>query len=339
MSSPTMSRSLLCAIILSAAAASAAQADISYWDFNVFSRSTIGSSGQAYGSDFQGASGSVGNAYFNGFTVRGEAGTSPSLSRGFYGGGNFTLGGSVAHGGVEVSGHVNIMSAGVEGGVYAGGNLGGTSGTVNGGAVLGGVKTVGNPLTVNGGLAENQPFAPTVNLAAVSAYFLNTSNAAAGMAPTAGYINEFGNLKITASGALTVVNMSLADFTSAWGVQISGNGAVIINLAGTNLSLSGKTWSYVGGASATQTLFNLNQATTLNLTGSHTVNVLAPNADTTYSGGVFTGDLIVGSLMGNGQVNWGGTPVEFVVPSPAGALALLGLGTLAGRRRRRRLVG
>ena len=74
---------------------SAASAAINPWDFNVFSRSTIGTAGSPYGSDYQGAAGSVGNAFFNGFSLRDIASSSPSLAQSFYGGGTFTLGGAV----------------------------------------------------------------------------------------------------------------------------------------------------------------------------------------------------------------------------------------------------
>ena len=64
---------------------------MNYWGFQRLQPSTIGTAGQGYGSDFPGRSGAAGSAWFNGFTVKGVGGTSPSLAHGFYGGGNFTL--------------------------------------------------------------------------------------------------------------------------------------------------------------------------------------------------------------------------------------------------------
>lgn len=331
-------RSSAALLAVLAGVASSAHADINYWDFNVFSRSTIGTPGGAYGSDFEGASAAVGNAYFSGFTVRGVSGTSPSLPQAFYGGGNFTLQGSSPNGGLEVAGNVTLNSASVSGNVTAGGNLAGTGGTITGNVRLGGTNTASNQLTINGSVSTNQPFSPTVNLTAASSYFLNVSNTAAGLAANATPTNNFGELIINTAGPLTVVNISNALFSSAYGVTIRGGGAVVINLLGSNITMASKTWQYQNGASNTTTLLNLNQATSFNLSGGNTVNILAPNAATNYSSGVVIGNLIVGSLTGSGQVNWAGgggfAPPPVLIPAPAAAGALAALGLLASRRRR-----
>lgn len=318
-----------------AVACSTASGAVNFWDFNVFSRSTIGTPGQGYGSDFQGASGAVGNANFLGFTVKGVGGTSPSLAHGFYGGGNFTLQGSVDHDGIEVAGNVTLNSGSVFGNVRAGGNLGGTSGTVNGNAFLGGIKTTGNPLTVSGSLNENQAFVPTVNLGAVSSYFANVGTFAANHAPTSAFSMNFSQMVINASGPLTVVNLTAANLAGVWGINVVGNGPVVINLAGSNLTLTGLTWSYTGGASAKTTLLNMNEATTINMSGSNEVNMLAANAAVNFSSGLVTGNLIVGSLTGSGQVNWnGGFEGGTSIPSAGGVSVLAFAGLMASRRRR-----
>ncbi|CAN5750319.1 hypothetical protein BH11PLA1_BH11PLA1_07770 [soil metagenome] len=329
----TLSRCAIAAGLLLAVAGSA-RAGISYWDFNVFSRSTIGTSSSAYGSDFEGAAGAVGNAYFNGFTVKGVAGTSPSLSQAFYGGGSFALGGSSPNGGLEVAGTVTLTSATIVGNVRSGGNLAGTTGTVTGSATVSGSNT--SFLNVNGGLTTGAAFVPTVDLAAVSSYFLAASNNAAAMAPTTGYVNNFGNLLINASGPLTVVHVSQADYTAAFGVQITGAGPVVINVAGTNLNLGFHTFNYLGGASAQSTLVNFNQATAITFTSGGVLNTLAPNAAVNFTSGVFTGNLIVGSLVGSGQVNWGGSfsGGDLLVPAPGAFAGLAALGLAAARRRR-----
>ena len=318
-------------IALACSTASAAN----YWDFNVFSRSTIGTPGQGYGSDFQGASGAVGDVNFHGFTVKGVAGTSPSLAHGFYGGGNFTLQGSVDHSGIEVAGNVTLNSASVNGVVRSGGNLGGTGGTVNGSAWLGGIKTTGNPLTVTGSVNENQPFSPTVNLGAVSSYFANVGSYAASHAPTTNFSMNFSQMVINASGPLTVVNITAANLAGVWGIHVVGGGTVVVNLAGTNLSLNGLVWSYAGGSSAQKTLLNMNEATSISMSGSNEVNMLAANAAVHFSSGLVTGNLIVGSLTGSGQVNWnGGFEGGSDVPS-AGGVSVLALAGLTASRRRR----
>jgi len=318
-----------------ALACSTASGAVNYWDFNVFSRSTIGTPGQGYGSDFQGASGAVGDVNFNGFTVKGVGGTSPSLAHGFYGGGNFTLQGSVDHDGIEVAGNVTLNSGSVNGNVRAGGNLAGTSGSVNGSAFLGGLKTTGNPLTVSGSVAENQSFSPTVNLGAVSSYFASVGNYAANHAPTTNFTMNFSQMVINATGPLTVVNLTAANLAGVWGINVVGGGTVVVNLAGTNLSLTGLTWSYGGGSSAQKTLLNMNEAQTINMSGSNEVNMLAANAAVNFSSGLVTGNLIVGSLTGSGQVNWGGGfEGGSDVPSAGGVSAMALAGLLASRRRR-----
>ncbi|MBX3387902.1 MAG: choice-of-anchor A family protein [Phycisphaeraceae bacterium] len=325
------------AIMSAAALTSVASAAISYWDFNVFSRSTIGTSGQGYGSDFQGASGAVGNAYFSSFAARTMANSSPSLAAGFYGGANFTISGSVNNGGVNVAGNVTMNNASISGPVYGGGNLGGAGGSVNGNVSIAGTKTTGNQLTVNGSLSTGQAYAAALNLADASTYFHNAGNYAAGLASTTSYVNQWGELIINASGPLTVVNVNSSDFINAWGIRVVGSGPVVVNVGGTSLNFASKTWNYQNGASAVSTLLNLNQATSISMSGGHNVNILAANAATSFSSGVLTGNLIVGSLTGSGQVNWneaGGFSGSAMIPAPGGAIVLAGAGLIVIRRRR-----
>lgn len=323
------------AVATMAGAATVANA-ASYWDFNVFSRSTIGSASQGYGSDFQGASGAVGNAYFTNFAVRTMANSSPSLAAGFYGGGNFTLTGSVNNGGINVAGNVAMNNASVAGAMYAGGNLGGTGGSVNGNVSLGGTKTTGNQLTVNGSLSINQAYSAAIDLLAASAAFQSAGSYAAGLTPTGSYVNNYGELVINASGPLSVVNVSASDFTNAWGIRVIGAGPLIVNVGGTSLNFASKTWSYQNGASSASTLLNLNQATAITMSGGHNVNILAANAATTFSSGNVKGNLIVGSLMGSGQVDWNGTGFTgaALIPTPGGMFVMAGAGLIAMRRRR-----
>lgn len=318
-----------------AVVSSQARASISYWDFNVFSRGTIGTSASAYGSDFQGASAAVGSAYFSGFTVRGVAATSPTIPGGFYGGSNFTLnGGSVDHGGLYVAGDISLSSASVAHDVRGGGNLTGGTGTISGNTYIAGSNT--SALSFVGALNVGQAYTAPIDLNDASSYFLTTSNYAASLSPTAGYVNEWGHLKIsTGNAALTVVNISTTDYFNAWGVTVDGSGTVIVNVGGSSLTLNYKTWSYTGGASNQNTLLNLNEATTLNLNNGAKVNILAPNAATHFSSGLVEGDLIVGSLTGSGQVNWaGGFSGEHVIPAPGAAVIAI-MGGMAMLRRRR----
>lgn len=325
------------AIIAAAGMTTAANAAVTYWDFNVFSRSTIGSASKGYGSDFQGASGSVGDAYFSNFAAKTNANSSSSLAYGFYGGGNFRLSGSVNNGGVNVAGTVTMNNASITGPVTGGGNLGGSGGSVNGNVSISGSKTTGNQLTVNGSLNTGQAYNAALNLADVSSYFQNTGAYAAVLTPTGSYTNQWGELIINAGSALNVVNVSANDFTNAWGIRVIGSGALIVNVAGTSLDFASKTWNYQDGASSVSTLLNFNEATNIRMSGGHNVNILAANASTNFSSGQVTGNLIVGALTGGGQVNWnadGGFSGAALIPAPAGAFILAGAGLIAFRRRR-----
>ena len=320
-------------------------ADINPWDFNVFSRSTIGTSASPYGSDYQGAAGAVGNAYFTGFGLRTVAGSSASLAESWYGGGTLSLSGQVYNGGVESAGTVTITSGTVLGNLRSGGDLAGTSGSITGAATLTGTKTAGNSLTVAGGVTPNIAFTPTVNLGSVSSYFLGASNAAAGLANTntgapgaTTYANNFGGIVVNLSSTpgINVVSLTAAELNNAWGFTVNGAGTLIVNvLGGGTVDLDSTTWNYTGGASSHYTLLNYNQATAFNLSGGNIVNILAPNAAMHFSSGHVDGNLIVGGLTGSGQVNWvgGGFGGTIPAPSAAGALAL---GGLAAMRRKRR---
>ena len=311
---------------------------VNYWDFNVLSGSTIGGPGQGYGSSFAGASGAVGDAWFVNMGLRTSGGASPSLPGGFYGGGDFTLSGGVHAGGIAVGGDVFMNNASVVGGVSAGGSLYGVGGSITGDATLGGVKVAGNQVSVSGSTWTNQTITVPVDLSAAASYFAAFSAHAASLAPTGTYTNQWGNLLINAADPVTVVEIAQGDFAGAWGISISGPGAVILNVAGDALSFGSKTWSYAGGASANQTVLNFAEASSVVMTGSHTVNMVAPNADTTFSSGTITGNLIVGSLMGSGSAAWNGgfqMSASFDVPAPgaAGVIAIAGAMVVARRRR------
>lgn len=327
------------AIVVLAAACGSAHGAVNYWDFSVFSRSTIGSSGHGYGSQFGGASGAVGDAWFSSFGGRTNGAASPSLPLGFYGGGDLTLSGSIA-GGVAVAGDVWMDNASIAGDVYAGGDLGGTGGSISGGASLGGAKVVGNQLTVAGSIASGQSITAPVDLSQASAYFSSFGGAVSSLAPTTTYTNAWGNLIINATGDLTVVELSQADFQSAWGVTVNGPGTVVVSVDGASLTFASKNWMYQGGASNASTLLTFADATSIQMSGGHDVNMLAPNAAVHYTAGTVTGNLIVGALTGSGSVAWGGgfqggSAVVVPAPSGAAAIALGACGAMVIRRRRR----
>lgn len=324
-------------IVACGMATTSATAAVSYWDFNIFSRSTIGSASQGYGSTIQGASGAFGDAYFTNFSGKSVANSSPSLAQGFYGGGMVRISsGSINNSGVSAAGNVTLNSASIYGPVASGASITGSGGTIYGSASIAGTKQSGS-VSVTGSLAEGQKYEPLVDLADASAYFQNFGASAAGMAATANYVNNWGELVITASGPLTVVNVGTTDFVNAWGVRVVGSGPVVVNVGGTSLSIASKTWTYQNGAAGVSTLLNLHQATALTLSGGHNVNILAANATTVFSSGSVTGNLVVGALTGAGSVNWnsdGGFSGAQYVPSPGGFAIFAVAAIIAVQRRR-----
>lgn len=296
-------------ILVAAAAIVAASASVgvaSNWDFNVFSGSTIGAPGKGYGSSFAGAAGAVGDAHFINMGLRTEAGASPSLPKGFYGGGDFVLSGGVHGGGVAVHGDVHVNSASIVGEVSAGGDLKGSGGSITGDVELGGQKIAGNQVSVTGAIKAGVEHVAPVDLKGVKAYFEAFSASVREKAPNGSYTNQWGNLLINATESVTIVDMSKSDFQSAWGISISGGGIVVVNVIGDGLNFGSKTWNYSGGAAAGTTLVNFADATSITMSGSHTANILAPKASVAFSSGTITGHLIVGALNGSGSVAWNG---------------------------------
>lgn len=275
------------------------------WSFNVFSRSTIGTSTGGYGSSIAGTTGAVGDAWFSSISLRPNS-ISTTLPCAFYGGGAFTLSGSVGTGGVCALGHVLVNNASITGDVRGGGNLGGTGGSVTGNVTITGTKTTGNPLTVTGTVTSGTAYSAPVDLAAISQYFLDVSTAVGALNATTTYTSQWGKITVPATGSLTIVSMSGAELNRAWGLEVSGSGVVVINITGTSATLSSKTWSFIAGASANTTLVNFPQATSVTLTGSHTVSFLAPQAAVAYSSGGIQGSLVAGSLTGSGSFTWNG---------------------------------
>lgn len=319
-----------------AGSAGIACAGPTFWDFNVYSRTTIGSASQGYGSSIQGATGAAGDAWFSSFSGRSWAQASPGLPGGFYGGGTLTInGGSIGSGGVYVAGDARLNNVTITGNVNAGGNLTGT-GTVNGSAYLGGSYLSGNAMNIIGGVSNGGLQRSQIDVNSGAGYFAGASSYAGSLTTNVQYVNNWGEIVINASRALTVVNMTSAEFASAWGMRISGPGTVIVNVDGTQVTLGSKTWTYENGASSNTTLLNLKNATYLALSGGNNVNILAINAATNFSSGVVRGNLIVGSLTGSGSVEWnGGFSDSYAIPSPGMLGMLATVGVVAVRRQRR----
>jgi len=320
---------LLCGLGLVARAAG----DLCPFDFNVYALHDIGTPTQGYGSDFQGRAGAGGSAYFTGFSLHDDPAAGPSSPYSLYVGGDVYLSGQINNGGIEAGANVYINHAGVNGTIRAGGNLGGLGGSVAGDAYLGGQFTGGPSVTVAGTVASLTAFAPSFDLAGTSQYFLSLSQSAGALASNRSVVTQYGQLQIDLLPGLNTVSLTSAQLDQAWGVRISGpaDATLVVNVPDTAVRFDSLQWDYVGGMSASRALLNMPNALTLQLSGgNHSVNFLAPYADTTFSSGLVTDNLIAGSLQGGGQVNWGQFTGQ--VPEPA-TLGVLGLAMLLVRRR------
>lgn len=327
----------LAAGMLVACAAAPASAGITYWDFNVFSRSSIGSESGRFAGNTQGAGGAVGDVWLQNVNARSLAQASPGLPAAYYAGGSFGLhSGSISSGGLEVAGSITLTSFSVTGPVRSGANMNGGSGSIQGDVSLGGTNnTTVNSVTFNGSLSQMTGFQPTVDLLAASAYFDTFADAAWAMQPTTTHTSAWGLITINASGPLTVVNLSAAELQSAWGVEVKGSGPVVVNVSGSSATLASTNWTYSNGATAASTLLNFGNASALTINGSQNVSILAADAAVAMNNAT-TGSLYVGSLSGSGQINWNGSFTgALVIPSPATAGILGGLGVVMMTRRRR----
>lgn len=277
------------------------------YDFNVYMSGNIGTSSSAYGSDFQGLTGSGGNAYFGGFSGNLNG---PAFLYSVYSGGSFNMNsGTISNGGVEARGPINMSSTTINGNVHGGGNLMGGNGTINGNASLAGINT--SNITIGGSIFTNQASTPSLNLNNVTNYFHNASAFWGGLAPTATFNNVFGQIQVSnLQSGRNIVNLSLADLNNAYGIQLNGpaNAFVIFNFTDATPTLQilkDVTFNLSGGINQSDVLYNFINATQLALSGGQYLSILANQADITFPSGLVTGNLIAKNLFGSGQANSG----------------------------------
>lgn len=299
--------------------------------FNVYSLGNINYSG----SDFEGKAGAAGNVSLTGFSLalKDQGGFA------LHAGGTATLGGGSYFGGIEAGNNISVGNIGINGDVHGGANVGNTAGgTINGDVYAAGSTNLDSHITYyskQGGI----PYSPAADLAEISGYFADFSTMAGDMSNTGVIGNSYGALSLSALSGVNVFSLSAADMLAAHTVNITGasDSVVYINVTGATASLNSTVWKYVGGILPDDVLLNYTDATSLTMTSSNNVNILAPFANTNFTSGLVTGNLIVGNLAGSGQVNVGyfghGSRATHV-PEPATALLLgAGLIGLIGLRR------
>lgn len=275
------------------------------YQLNVYAAGNIGTQAKPYESDFQGSMAAAGNAYFKGFSLNDNG---PLYLYSAYTGGSFNLTDGTVKGGVEAASTVKLSSATVNGNVHSGGSLQGGNGTINGNVTLAGTNT--SSLKINGSVATNQAFTPSINFAAYTQYFKNASANWGGMAATATVKNVAGQLQVSPlSSGVNIVTLSAAALNNAWGILLNGpsDAYVVFNIADAinGQTLKDVTFKFSGGMNAADVLYNIMNVSSLNLSGGQYLNILAINTNINFLSGLVTGNLITNNLTGNGQVNLG----------------------------------
>lgn len=273
---------------------------------NVIVTGALGTASDPYGSDFQGAAAVGGDVFVSSFSLNDLDLAPAGIS--LYAGGLVDFTGAVEHGGIDAAGDIVLDAASVDGDVVGGGDLDG-SGLVTGDAAVAGQFLAGLPLTVLGTVTEGVPYAPALDLPVLAVYMQTFSSVVAAKAPTTTATEQWGELVIEAVSGMNVVEIAAADLDAAWGVRIDGpsDARVYIDVPDATASLDSLVWTYTGGVSAHEALLNYGSATQLTLMGgNHEINILAPFADAEFPVGLLTGNLVVASLIGGGQVNDGG---------------------------------
>jgi choice-of-anchor A domain-containing protein len=246
--------------------------------------------------------------------IAGNSGSNPNPAR-LVVGGNLTA----TNGGIGSNG----SSPAQNGAIYAVGTVSRTSFTANGG----------------------QFSTSLINFASAQTLYQSTATGWASLTAngTAVLANNGSNtLTLTGSNSvLNVINVTSAQFNASQSININApaGSTVLINVSGTSATFQNGQVTLTG-VNSSQVVYNLYQATSLNLAGSKDPKgtVLAPYAAVTGGYGHMDGQLVAGSYNGNtqfGNVLFTGN----VVPLPAAAWLLLsGLAGVGSLRRRRRLA-
>lgn len=218
--------------------------------------------------------------------------------------GGLDVGGAVCVGGLLDMTGFSVNGQHPGGTAVVAGDLALRSGTVHGDAFYANGATVALDVDVRGALAQGAPidfdaaFAALQDTSAQLAAL--TDNGSTGLG-----IFRWGN-QISLRGSDPVRNVftvpaSVIDNAVSFNVDVPVGSLVVINVPGAAASFSGF-GLFLSGADAEHVLFNLPQATTLDITNFGFVgSVLAPLADTTFVNGSFDGQLIVDALTGTGE--------------------------------------
>ena len=299
MNGSRIATAVICALfaLLSAASAASAQEINSLSQllgttnggYNAYVLGNIGSSTSAYTSDSQGAIAAGGNVYLNSFTVDtngANAGTAIVT------GGNLTLSNGTINGSADVGGNAALSASSVSGSVQA-------QGTVT-------TSNMSQPTTVTGSSA-----ATPINFTALATDTKNEAISIASLAQqaqtsgTAGSVSGTNNLTLTGtSSGVNYFNLTAAQLSQLSSGSLTIDNTVagatdIISVTGASVTVGAPGdfgFTYQGTASATSTLFDFSQATSLTIANAFDASILAPTATVNFTNGNLTGILVAGNL-------------------------------------------
>ncbi|MET0265153.1 MAG: choice-of-anchor A family protein [Duganella sp.] len=260
------------------------------------------------------------------------------------------VGGAIVAGrDISLSGYsVNGSNAGAYGGysVIAGRDFTFSNGSVSNGATyVGGVANV----APSGSLASPATGgAAPVNIGALAASLTQTSQSLAALTATAVAEQQSNGIFIAGSGsAVEVINLDASWLNSSSYYNISNVAAgatLIVNFAGDSATFANGYEAFNGY----NVLFNLANATTVNIGTGLQANLLAPRASVTGGGGGIDGTVIVNSWdssvgirtgAGFAAVDVPGLVLPSVVPeAETWAMLVAGLGLVGFMSRRRQSV-
>jgi choice-of-anchor A domain-containing protein len=309
--------------------------------YNVFLSGDLGSSSVAYSGDSQGAMAIGGNAWLQSYSV---SASSTASGTALVVGGSLTQNGGTINGNAYVAGNASFPT-----------NYGGT--TVNGSLTYGG--SLNSAPTQAGSISHNASAASPLNFSAAeatlqqtSAYLATSSNFSASQTGTVSVAPwTTNNYVLTGTNSsLNVFTMTTAQLASlssgSFTINAPSSSTVVINITGSSATFGapGNFGFFLNGVGASHVLFNLDTATSVNISGLGVYgSILAPNAAVTFNNGQLNGSLMAASLSGSqwqgGQLNsvafTGSLPSISPVPEPE-TFALFGLGFAGLILKRRR---
>lgn len=232
--------------------------------------------------------------------------------------------------------------------LVVGGDLDYRGGEVHYGSAVHGGTLTGNFGIPRGSVSQGNP----LDFAGLSNELTTASSYLGALESTGTTTLQWGGVYLTGTGKdLNVFTLEAAALASAnhFVIDAPAGATVLVNITGNAGTMKGMGFDFrdyngdgTGSTSMQKVLYNFVDATSLNI---HSIGVkgsiLAPKANVTFQNGNIDGQLIAGSLEGNGEAHQyafeGDLPSSLQVPEPSSLLLAAAGGLLVLRRRRARV--